>query len=1068
MRARPLSCVGLLLLLAVAFVLRLAPLGRYVTPDEPAWVYRSIRFKDAVAAGDWHGIPDTGHPGVTTMWLGAAGVAGREWVAARESQRHLEWVHCLAWLAPENGEAFGHLAPFLSWGRTAVALVTSLGLGALFWLVGRLIDRRGAALMVGLLALDPFLIGHSGLLHTDALLATFSALTLVTALIALREPEQRGWWLLCGALAGLSLLTKTPGLLLLPFVLALLVIHRLWPAVWGSAVLARPARRVVVDGALLTASSLVVFIVLFPALWSDPAVTLRGLFAFAGSHVEVVQRPIFFAGRMTYDPGPLFYVAVLLLRASPWTLVGVVAGLVLWRRLPSDRRFAFLTSVAFVVAFGTAMSFGAKKHDRYLLPAFPPLTLAAVLGISTFLEGNLGSRRRMAGLSIVVLQGLFALVFATYPLGYFNPLLGGPSVASGLLPVGWGEGASVAARRLNQLPDADELTVATDDVPSLASLFRGRTVSLSENPERVHLSDYVVVGSDAEQFGGWPVLESIRVPGGQRTLVYTNAASYDQEDYLTARVGEGDLILLDADTPLLRRYDGPGTLVSGASLVNEIAVTNWLQERTTAHDTIWLVSSRGASPITASLLRRQLEAMARAESSISVSSAVITQFAFDTPAAALQSNPHLASFDGQLVLIEGALPYSTAWPETLALTLRWQAQVDNPVDYQARAVLVDQDGYAWATAESVVRDQADIPTSCWDRETWSDVVLDLRLPPGIPPGAYAAEVSLYDRAMGAMLGAVGPDGDFRGTRIPVGETRVERPTEAVDVAALAISERLDISVGPLTLLGMNSPPPRVTSGEYVSLELFWRADAPPQTDYDVSLQWVDSDDQVALEVIAPLSPFPTSQWRAGDRFRSHHRAHMAPDLPPGPYRLTLSVLDSGDESVGMEKVPLSEIEILPRERLFEVPKGLRQDLDITFGGRIHLCGYHVANVEVSPGETVPLTLCWRATGPVSRADRGFVLFVHLLGPDGLPRGQVDRVPGNGQARTSSWASGQVILDEINLPVAAGAPPGNYRIAVGFYDVAYGDRLQVTDRGGDLSTADQAVLPVEITVQEATP
>ena len=38
---------------ALALLVRLAPLNRYVTPDEPIWVQRSVAFADAVAARDW-------------------------------------------------------------------------------------------------------------------------------------------------------------------------------------------------------------------------------------------------------------------------------------------------------------------------------------------------------------------------------------------------------------------------------------------------------------------------------------------------------------------------------------------------------------------------------------------------------------------------------------------------------------------------------------------------------------------------------------------------------------------------------------------------------------------------------------------------------------------------------------------------------------------------------------------------------------------------------------------------------------------------------------------------------
>ena len=212
---------------AAGLLLRLAPLSRYVTPDEPAWVYRSIRFADALSARDWAAVPSTGHPGVTTMWLGAAGVAVQRLLDPAGSLAHLDWIRRLAWLAPENGDAFRHLAFFLPWGRVAVALVTTLGLVALYPLLVRLFDRRVALLAVGLLAFDPFLIGHSGLLHTDALLATFSLLALVAALNGLREPRRAVWWALSGLFTGLALLTKTLAVILLPYVLLLLVIATL-------------------------------------------------------------------------------------------------------------------------------------------------------------------------------------------------------------------------------------------------------------------------------------------------------------------------------------------------------------------------------------------------------------------------------------------------------------------------------------------------------------------------------------------------------------------------------------------------------------------------------------------------------------------------------------------------------------------------------------------------------------------------------------------------------------------------------------------------------------------------
>jgi hypothetical protein len=105
-----------------------------------------------------------------------------------------------------------------------------------------------------------------------------------------------------------------------------------------------------------------------------------------------------------------------------------------------------------------------------------------------------------------------------------------------------------------------------------------------------------------------------------------------------------------------------------------------------------------------------------------------------------------------------------------------------------------------------------------------------------------------------------------------------------------------------------------------------------------------------------------------------------------------------------------------------------------------------------------LTLYWEAGGPT---DRDYTLFVHLIGSDGGLVGQVDRIPGNGTAPTSSWAEGQVIVDEVALPTAPGAEAGPYRIAIGFYDAAHGERLSVTDGDGEVLPQNRAILPVQI-------
>jgi len=1051
---------------AAAFLLRLAPLGRYVTPDEPAWVYRAIRFADALVARDWAAVPSTGHPGVTAMWLGALGVAVRRLLSPAESVAHLDWIRRLAWLAPENGEAFRHLAFFLPYGRVAVALVTTLGLVALYPLLARLFDRRVALLTVALLALDPFLIGHSGLLHTDALLATFGLLALVSALNGLREPRRAVWWALSGLLAGLALLTKTPALILLPFILLLLAIG------WLSHIphCVGGLRRSLFIGSLFYCSLFITLSALYPALWADPAGTLRTLFAFAGRHVEMAQRPIFFAGQMTYAPGLAFYPVVFLFRVSPVVLVGLLVGLARVRRLPADCRFAFLALLAFAVGFGALMSLGAKKHDRYLLPVFPPFTLAAALGLASLLPASRNSQSAIVHCSlfiIIAIQLAIMLPFTPYPLTYFNPIAGGPWGAARVLSVDWGEGMGAAARWLNQLPDADRLTVAASSVPSLASLFVGHTVSL----DRASLADYLVHAANqpTNQLTNQPTNQLTNQPAHtvhlgflDHAIVLTNTASFEQAAYLSAHVGPDDLILLDADTPLLRCYTGPGTIVSVADLPDRATVAARLAELSTGRSRLWLVADPAASPITAAEVRRGLEAIATPVSTATVASATLTRYATRNTQHVIRDT-QFATFGGQLTLI-AALPPTDPINAPFPVFLRWQVPGPTPTDLYASLYLRDQAGHLWAEVGQLVHNDVTFPTSAWAPGEWADNVLTLKPPERIPPGTYAVQLTVADSG-GAQLGAWDADGQFRGVRVPLGDVEIAPPAEPVGAAACA--EGRTLAAGPLLACLPDLPPQAVPSGDMLTLALTWSAATPPLTgrggggaDYTVRWRLVDGAGSVALEQTAHLSPYATSRWRAGDSFEARYDLRLNPTLPAAVYTLALNVLAPDGRPLWAEDETLTTVEILPRDRSFELPADIAHPLDLTLGDVVHLRGFDLDRTQATPGDTLALTLYWQADGPT---DLDYTVFVHLVGPDGRPHGQVDRQPAGGAAPTTSWAPGQVIVDEIALPVAADAPAGTYHIAVGMYDAASGARLPVTDASGQSLPDDQAALPVEITV-----
>jgi hypothetical protein len=257
----------------------------------------------------------------------------------------------------------------------------------------------------------------------------------------------------------------------------------------------------------------------------------------------------------------------------------------------------------------------------------------------------------------------------------------------------------------------------------------------------------------------------------------------------------------------------------------------------------------------------------------------------------------------------------------------------------------------------------------------------------------------------------------------------------------------------------------IPSGDVMTLSFVWSATAPPQLDYRVRWRLLDEADSTVLEQVSVLAPYGTSHWRADDSFEVFYDVRIDPELPATTYTLTLDILDPDGRTLWTKDEAVTTVEVLPRERLFDLPAEISHPLDLTLGDAVHLRGFDLNQTKAAPGDTLPLTLYWEADGPT---DLDYTVFVHLLGPDGLVHGQVDAFPGGGAAPTSSWAAGQVIVDETALPVAEDAPAGIYHVAVGMYDATSGGRLPISDERGDLLADDQALLLIEITVTGGQP
>jgi hypothetical protein len=92
--------------------------------------------------------------------------------------------------------------------------------------------------------------------------------------------------------------------------------------------------------------------------------------------------------------------------------------------------------------------------------------------------------------------------------------------------------------------------------------------------------------------------------------------------------------------------------------------------------------------------------------------------------------------------------------------------------------------------------------------------------------------------------------------------------------------------------------------------------------------------------------------------------------------------------------------------------------------------------------TLALTLTWQAVEPVSD---DYTVFLHLLAGGDVKAAQIDSRPCGGECPTNAWQPGEIVVDRYQLAMGPDAPPGPYRLAVGLYLLATGERAAVVGR-----------------------
>ena len=123
-------------------------------------------------------------------------------------------------------------------------------------------------------------------------------------------------------------------------------------------------------------------------------------------------------------------------------------------------------------------------------------------------------------------------------------------------------------------------------------------------------------------------------------------------------------------------------------------------------------------------------------------------------------------------------------------------------------------------------------------------------------------------------------------------------------------------------------------------------------------------------------------------------------------------------------------------------------LHLTFNDQAELVGYALPHTRIAPGDTLPLTIFWRAREPLNE---DFSVYVRLFDAEDKIITRWDAFPGRGLYPTRVWQPGEIVTDEYHLPVPLDARAGVGRIEVGLFRRVPLETLTARDPRGNIVT-----------------
>jgi uncharacterized membrane protein len=240
----------------------------------------------------------------------------------------------------------------------------------------------------------------------------------------------------------------------------------------------------------------------------------------------------------------------------------------------------------------------------------------------------------------------------------------------------------------------------------------------------------------------------------------------------------------------------------------------------------------------------------------------------------------------------------------------------------------------------------------------------------------------------------------------------------------------------LLFLGYEFKGRPAAGGQFLRLNLYWKALQEMGEDYGVSLRLLDEENRFwGRADRAPLNGhYPTSHWQPDQIVKDDYELLIDAGTPPGQYRLEMVVHDGSRELTVVGGNPRFRGTVLnigsllvgrpaSPPSLASLPMEHRQVMDF---GDLQLLGYDLTEGTYRPGDWVWVRPYWRAKRQLAE-DYSFYLRL-VDGNKRLWAEEVIRPAGDGYP-TNLWDEGEIVKGQHALRIPRDAPAGDYYVGI---------------------------------------